>query len=136
LLLSGINPNGFSFRLAGENGPGAMMNIFAAYLAGIVLMPLTLPYLPGRSFAFIGLVAGMLVFILMLFTGNTGNNYVEMSAWLLIMGAISSFTAMNFTGSSTYTSLSGVKKEMKTAIPLQIGSSVVGLILLIIGKIA
>ena len=27
---------------------------------------------------------------------------------------------MNFTGASTYTSLSGVKKEMRRAVPLQI----------------
>jgi acetyl-CoA decarbonylase/synthase complex subunit gamma len=42
---------------------------------------------------------------------------------------------MNFTGSSTYTSLSGVKKEMKTSIPVQIGFAIVGLILQIAGKL-
>jgi acetyl-CoA decarbonylase/synthase complex subunit gamma len=34
---------------------------------------------------------------------------------------------MNFTGASTYTSLSGVKKEMKWAVPLEITAGVVGL---------
>jgi acetyl-CoA decarbonylase/synthase complex subunit gamma len=42
---------------------------------------------------------------------------------------------MNFTGSSTFTSLSGVKKEMKSAIPLQISLSVIGLALFITGKV-
>jgi len=42
---------------------------------------------------------------------------------------------MNFTGSSTYTSLSGVQKEMKWAIPIQIGFVVVGSILFIISKL-
>jgi hypothetical protein len=51
------------------------------------------------------------------------------------MGAVSSFVAMNFTGSSTYTSLSGVIKEMKFAIPLQITLSVSGIALFIIGKL-
>jgi hypothetical protein len=41
---------------------------------------------------------------------------------------------MNFTGSSTFTSLSGVKKEMKTAVPLQIIFSALGVILLVISK--
>jgi acetyl-CoA decarbonylase/synthase complex subunit gamma len=36
---------------------------------------------------------------------------------------------MNFTGASTYTSLSGVKKEMKWAVPLEIVGGVVGLVL-------
>ena len=43
---------------------------------------------------------------------------------LLIAGAItagSSFLAMNFTGASTFTSPSGVKKEMRYALPFQIG---------------
>jgi acetyl-CoA decarbonylase/synthase complex subunit gamma len=42
---------------------------------------------------------------------------------------------MNFTGSSTYTSLSGVKKEMKLSVPIQIGFAVVGIILQVIGKL-
>jgi acetyl-CoA decarbonylase/synthase complex subunit gamma len=35
--------------------------------------------------------------------------------------------AMNFTGSTTFTSLSGVQKEMKTALPAQIAMAGVGL---------
>jgi acetyl-CoA decarbonylase/synthase complex subunit gamma len=33
---------------------------------------------------------------------------------------------MNFTGASTFTSLSGVKKEMRWAVPLEIGAAVIG----------
>lgn len=40
--------------------------------------------------------------------------------------AISSFIAMNYTGSSTYTSLSGVRKEMKIAVPLQLITVILG----------
>jgi len=35
---------------------------------------------------------------------------------------------MNFTGASTYTSLSGVKKEMRWAVPLEFALGAVGLI--------
>ncbi|MDP4239714.1 MAG: hypothetical protein Q8904_09645 [Bacteroidota bacterium] len=49
--------------------------------------------------------------------------------------SIASFMTMNFTGSSTYTSLSGVQKEMKWAVPLQIGFMAVGSILFIISKL-
>jgi hypothetical protein len=41
---------------------------------------------------------------------------------------------MNFTGTSTFTSLSGVQKEMKTAIPAQITISALGVILWIVSK--
>jgi acetyl-CoA decarbonylase/synthase complex subunit gamma len=42
---------------------------------------------------------------------------------------LSAYFAMNFTGASTYTSLSGVKKEMQWAVPLQIAAAAVGLAL-------
>ena len=48
-------------------------------------------------------------------------------AWCLAVPALSSFLAMNFTGASTYTSLSGVKKEMRRAVPLQIAATALGL---------
>jgi acetyl-CoA decarbonylase/synthase complex subunit gamma len=52
-----------------------------------------------------------------------------MTAWILLIPAVSAYLAMNFTGASTYTSLSGVKKEMHWALPLQIGTGVIGIIL-------
>ena len=42
---------------------------------------------------------------------------------------------MNYTGSSTFTSLSGVKKEMKIFIPFQLVFVSIGIILQIIGKL-
>ncbi|NTU48009.1 MAG: acetyl-CoA synthase subunit gamma, partial [Syntrophobacteraceae bacterium] len=42
---------------------------------------------------------------------------------------VTAYLAMNFTGASTYTSLSGVKKEMRIALPVQIGAGSLGLIL-------
>jgi acetyl-CoA decarbonylase/synthase complex subunit gamma len=62
-------------------------------------------------------------------------NIMETVSWFLVITAISSFLAMNFTGSSTYTSLSGVKKEMKISLPFQIGFVFIGLVLQIVGKL-
>jgi hypothetical protein len=134
-ILSGLSRKGISFRLALEAGPAAILNIFLAYAAGIVLTPMALPYIPGRSFALKGFIMGALVSGLSLLVYGAGRNYLDLVSWFLIMCGISSFTAMNFTGSSTYTSLSGVKKEMKVAIPLQLGFSSLGVILFIIGKL-
>jgi hypothetical protein len=44
----------------------------------------------------------------------------------------SSFLAMNFTGASTFTSLAGVKKEMRIAVPMQIASGVIAMILVVL----
>jgi len=43
---------------------------------------------------------------------------------------------MNFTGSSTYTSPSGVEWEMRRAIPLQLLGAVGGLGMVIVGALA
>jgi hypothetical protein len=56
-------------------------------------------------------------------------------AYLLILPSISGFLALNFTGSSTYTSLSGVMKEMKVAIPIFVSMAILGVILLIVNSL-
>jgi hypothetical protein len=45
---------------------------------------------------------------------------MEAVALILFITVISSYLAMNFTGSTPYTSPSGVEKEMRKAIPLQV----------------
>ncbi len=47
-------------------------------------------------------------------------------AWALLVPALASFVVMNFTGASTYTSLSGVLREMRFAMPAQIATAVIG----------
>jgi hypothetical protein len=133
-LISGLTRNGLSYKdFSGEGGP-AILNIFFAYMSGIVITPMALPYIPARSFSLKGFYTGVLVFLILFLLRFTGSNIFEILSWLLIITATSSFLAMNFTGSSTYTSLSGVKKEMKISIPFQIGFAVFGIILHVIGK--
>ena len=134
-LISVISRQGLSFSDFPGKGFPAILNVFLAYISGIVITPILLPFLPGRPFALKGFFAGLLVFLLLLLMNITGNNILEKLSWFLIITAISSFLAMNFTGSSTYTSLSGVKKEMKYSLPVQIGFAVTGITLQIIGKL-
>ena len=114
-----------------STGVYSAMAIPAAILAGAVLTPLFLPWLPGRAFSLKGLIPGVLVSLaLTVFRWNaldTRTGHLETAAWFFIILAISTFLAMNFTGASTYTSLSGVKKEMRWAVPLQIGAGFLGL---------
>ena len=134
-LISGITAHGISYRnFQGEGGP-AILKVFLAYFAGIVITPILLPYLPARFFSFKGFYSGAIVFLILLLTGSEGHKLIEILSWFLIITTISSFAAMNFTGSSTYTSLSGVKKEMKISIPIQIGFAFTGIGLQIAEKL-
>ena len=58
-----------------------------------------------------------------------------MIALFLIAPAIAAYFAMNFTGCSTFTSLSGVQKEMRIAVPVIILSIVSGGVALLLGKL-
>jgi hypothetical protein len=133
-LLSGLSGKGISYKdFSGDGGP-AILRVFLAYVAGIVITPLFLPYIPGRHFSLKGFFSGSLMFLVIMLLKSSADNIFETISWFLIITAISSFLAMNFTGSSTYTSLSGVKKEMKISVPFQIGLALTGIILQVIGK--
>ncbi len=134
-LVSAISRNGISVRNFADSGLKALFNVFLAYFAGIVLTPMLLPWLPGRYFSLKGFFSGLLAFAAILLISLPGFQVIEKISWFFIVSAISSFLAMNFTGSSTYTSLSGVKKEMKISLPFQISFASVGLALNIVGKI-
>jgi len=97
-------------------------------LSGAVVTPTLLPYIPGKAFAWKGWLIGLLctVGILSKTKGFTKGNRLMSAGQLLLFPAISSFFAMNFTGASTYTSPSGVKKEMQKALPFIIGAGAVG----------
>jgi hypothetical protein len=134
-LISGLSAEGISFRDFSNKGAPALLNVFFAYISGIVITPIWLPYIPGRPFSLKGFYTGAIVFIILLALNFAGNDIAEIFSWFFIITAISSFLAMNFTGSTTYTSLSGVKKEMKYSLPLQIGFALTGIILQVIEKL-
>jgi acetyl-CoA decarbonylase/synthase complex subunit gamma len=71
------------------------------------------------------MLLGLVLFAAALAGGLTGGT-LESASWLFLYSSMTSFIVMNFTGSTTYTSLSGVKKEMNLALPLQIASAIIG----------
>jgi len=111
-------------------GVFAGITLFMGIFAGAILTPLLLPWLPGRAFALKGLVMGLIVGSAFLLFGSSaikGNAaLLETVSQLFLIPAAAAFLAMNFTGASTYTSLSGVRKEMKWAVPPEIGAVIIG----------
>jgi hypothetical protein len=116
-----------------NHGLFCVLALLAAILAGAVLTPLLLPWLPGRAFSVKGLSLGAIfaAIVAACYWGGWITKVVglEVLAWVFLIPALSAYLAMNFTGASTYTSLSGVRKEMQWALPLEMGAGIVGIIL-------
>lgn len=109
----------------------AGLGLAGAIVMGSVLTPVLLPWIPGRMFAAKGALLGLAwaaaVCVLRGFPPAGASAAAATAAYLLILPALSAFLAMNFTGSSTFTSLSGVVAEMKIAVPAMIVSGGLGL---------
>lgn len=103
-----------------------------AILAGAVLVPALLPWIPGRSFAWKGWLLGLLWTVVYIWLSIPLISWGGAVIYFLLLPAISSFLAMGFTGSSTCTSLSGVIKEMGIALPAIIISAGLGIVCLTI----
>lgn len=132
-LLGGLGaPSGF-WHGAMNDGLFAVLNLLGALVAGAVLTPILLPWIPGRAFSQKGLIMGLITTLFITLFGafnlNIRQDYMNILAWFFLAPALSAYLAMNFTGASTYTSLSGVKKEMRWAVPLEIVGGVAGLTL-------
>jgi hypothetical protein len=92
---------------------------FGGYLFVGTAVPALLPWLPGRAFSIKGAFAGLLAWLLLWGMGPYTRD-IDLVAWLILLGVMGSYMGLNFTGASTYTSLSGVKKETRIAIPVMI----------------
>jgi hypothetical protein len=119
LVVSGIGPWIFTVAKAWDRGLVAIAAILLGTIAGAMFVPAFLPWLPGRSFALKGAVAGLGIGLLAIMLIGTGS-FLEKIGMIGCITGISSYLAMNFTGSTPYTSPSGVEKEMKMAMPIQV----------------
>jgi len=131
LLLAGLGSDGYSFARVIGTGAASAGVFVLAFVAGTILAPVLLPWLPGRALSIKGVWIGAgvlsMVAVCMYFSGKAPENWLSAAAWCALVPATTSFAAMAFTGSTTYTSLSGVRREMRTAVPLQAVTAVVGL---------
>lgn len=109
----------------------SVLAFLVAVVAGGILVPALLPWLPGRAFTAKGAVAGAL-FALLGLAALPGMLGLQ-SAWgwaavVLMAGAVASYIAVNFTGSTPYTSPSGVEAELRRGLPVAGVALAVGLV--------
>jgi acetyl-CoA decarbonylase/synthase complex subunit gamma len=138
LALSGFGPDGFVIGRMLEAGPRALAMLAVAACCGLVVAPLLLPWIPGRSFSAKGAWLGVTAVALLLYVQRGGvtafTNMAELVAWALLVPAVSSFLSLNFTGASTFGSLASVRNEMPVAIPVQIVAALAGLVAWVAGR--
>jgi len=104
-----------------------------ALLAGSVVTPILLPWIPGRAFSLKGAQVGLLSAILAALVMGSTWKVADLVALLFVVPAITAYFALNFTGCTTFTSLSGVEKEMRIALPVIILAFVVGVVVWTVG---
>jgi hypothetical protein len=117
--------------------------VISAILAGVVLFPALLPWIPGRDFCVKGFVLGsaaVFPFILLhiLLTPaqlSWGIEIIKLLAFTLTLPPVVAFIALNFTGATTFTSRTSVRREIFTYIPIMGWSFGLGLALLVLSTI-
>ena len=128
MIIGGVGPDIFSFSQAWERGLLSILALAAGILSGSLLTPVLLPFIPVKEFALKGIIAGTFFSIPVLITISSVIARVSgLFAFFLFIVSVSSFLAMNFTGSTPFTSPSGVEKEMKRYIPVQIAAVIFSL---------
>ncbi len=125
---------GFSLAAIWSRWLVAAVGTLLGLFCGSVLFPLLLPRLP-RVFSLSGAglgLAGALALPLLF----------PHAAWPALAGAglwaavLSSWLGLNFTGSTPYTSPSGVEREMRRAIPVLAACTLLAAILFVVGNFA
>jgi hypothetical protein len=97
-----------------------------AVLTGTVFFQILLPWIPVRSFIAGGWSLGVMTAVAISYFNDLQTPALIVN--LLLMPPITAFLAFNFTGATTFTSLSGVKKETTWGIPFIVVSLVTGII--------
>ncbi len=118
-ILSGISPNTFSINTIVERTIFYSFFTLIGVLTGAALTPLLLPWTYFRQFWLKGALLGFLTSLTILSFINS-ENLAESLSIIFWITSLSSFLAMNFTGSTPFTSLTGVAMEMRRGLPFQI----------------
>jgi len=137
LFVFGLQPSGILFADALHGGLLFLVMGLLAVFAGAFLTPALLPFIPFRSFAIKGWIVGMLMVFLFTQVFNTIGRHdaILQTAAYLLFPALSSYLALQFTGATTFTGMSGVKKELKIGLPIYIGTAGISLVLVIVYKL-
>lgn len=133
---------GFSIWISGGGGNLLMRSMmvslpfFLAVLVGAFVFPLLLPILPFRAFCLKSAIPGILFSLSVIRFQQfflLPESPVFLTGYGLLLTLLISWMGFNFTGSSTFTSFSGVKTETARVKPAAKIMLAAGLLLMVIG---
>jgi len=145
-FLFGLKAEGIIFKDIILYGYPYILSGFMALVSGSILTPVLLPIIPSRYFFIKGWIMGFIVQISLLasfqnknqelyfYSGNFENLPFLILSFILFP-LFSSFAALQFTGSTTFTNMTGVYKEHKYAIPLYKSGAAISFILIVLHKL-
>ena len=120
-------------------GPWSAGAGVVALFAGSVLFPILLPWIPTHGFSSKGFILGALVtapFAVVLAlqppTPAPLGRVTAAVGLIFLWPPVTAFLALNFTGATTFTSRTGVRREMFRYIRLMALSFIVGIVLALI----
>ena len=138
LAAFGLRGQGIMFADSFVSGGPFVVLGFAAAMAGAVLTPALLPWVPFRGFAMKGFLTGLAVtYLFVEFAGaRVFENSIPSNALAYaFFPALSSYIALQFTGSTTYTNMSGVQRELRYMLPVYMVALAASVILLAVYKL-
>jgi hypothetical protein len=124
-------------------GPVAALMALTVVLTGTVLFPILLPWLPTKDFSSKGIVLGLIMALP--FIANTIVNRSTDVFWITSMFAVADalliapgvgYLALNFTGSSTFASRTGVRREIFRYIPIMVAMFIIGGVLFAVAALS
>ena len=134
LIFFGIQSYGIIFRDALVGGWPFLFLGLVSVISGALLTPLLLPFIPFRSFAVKGWISGLVSVLLAQDAVGIADNWLLAFAYLFFP-LLSSYIALQFTGSTAFTGMSGVKKELRYALPVYKTAAAISVVLLLISKL-
>lgn len=134
LIVFGIQPYGIIFRDSLAGGWPFLFLGLVSVLAGALLTPLLLPLIPFRAFAIKGWIVGFISVFFIQDIIRTSDKSLLIFTYLFFP-LLSSYIALQFTGSTAFTGMSGVKKELRYALPVYKAAAAISLLLLLISRL-
>jgi hypothetical protein len=126
VLAAGFTKQGFSIAAGFASASYFIEALLLAALASTVIPAALLPVLPGRMFSIKGALAGFLISLVFVLLAP-GMTRLTQASIVLLSTSLASFVFMNYTGTTTFTSLTGVRREIAVSVPFMIAGAVLGM---------
>jgi acetyl-CoA decarbonylase/synthase complex subunit gamma len=133
LGLSGFHGTNFSWERVVNTGVPTVGLLLTAWITAGFFVTAFLPYLPGKMLSAKGLQSGLILSLLLYIYWTViqipQDGLLGIGGLALLITGISSYLGLVLTGSMPYTSISGVRLEMRRMVPVIVLIIILGFVL-------